>query len=127
MAQRLLVLSGGEELLAEPDIRQAGVIRFHARCLARSRRQRTGPADRLWRTGPPREVRNFRGVMTPRKFPSTRSTGYSVVPPRSARDAVGVEDARDRADRLEHLVEVLGVGHLEGEAALGDPVAGRAQ
>ena len=42
-------------------------------------------------------------------------------------DAVGVEDAGDRADGLEHGVEVLGVGHLEGEPALGDPVAAGGQ
>src|SRR5690242_10361144 len=34
--------------------------------------------------------------------------------PKLLRDAVGVEDARDRADRLEDGVEVLGLGHLEG-------------
>ena len=39
-------------------------------------------------------------------------------------DAVGVEDAVDAADGLEDVAEVLGVGHLEGEPALGDPVAG---
>lgn len=43
----------------------------------------------------------------------------------SGGDPVGVEDPRHRADRAQHAVEVRGVGHLEREPALGDPVAGR--
>ena len=38
-------------------------------------------------------------------------------------DAVGVEDAVDCADCLEDVTQMRRVGHLEGEAALGDPVA----
>ena len=40
-------------------------------------------------------------------------------------DAVDVEHAGDGADGGEHVAEVGGVAHLEGEAALGDPVAAR--
>ena len=60
--------------------------------------------------------------------PHSRRLGASrrgrSAPTRLLGDAVGVEDAGDGADGAEHAVEVLGVGHLEGEAALGDPVAG---
>ena len=55
--------------------------------------------------------------------------GYARGAPQSPerqllRHAVGVEDARHRPHVLEHRVEVHGVGHLEGEAGLGDAVAG---
>src|SRR5215467_15261562 len=50
-----------------------------------------------------------------------------MVPPgarRLVRDAVDVVDAVDGADGAEHVPEVLGVAHLEGELADRDPVPG---
>ena len=40
-----------------------------------------------------------------------------------ARHPVGVEDALDPADRVDHVVEVTGSSHLEGEPRDGDAVA----
>jgi hypothetical protein len=47
--------------------------------------------------------------------------GRSVDP--VAGDAVGVEDTLDAADRVDHMVEMSGGGHLEGESRDGHAVA----
>lgn len=45
-----------------------------------------------------------------------------LAPPRVAGGPVDVEDAVDPADRAEHVVQVLGVPHLEGKLRNGKPV-----
>ena len=81
------------------------------RLLTAARDSRPGTARRRRITRARAELGGYCGAVTPTR---RRLLG----------DAVGVEDAGDRAHRLEDGVEVLGLGHLEGEPALGDPVAG---
>ncbi len=107
---------------ARPGWRSRGLTSRVASRTPRSRRavpgrRRFPPAQTV-----PRDVAG-------RRSPVERLRRSTSPPTASQRpllgDAVGVEDAVDRADGLEDVAEVLGVGHLEGEPALGDPVAGR--
>src|SRR5690348_15467904 len=69
-----------------------------------------------WRKRPP--------ASSPAELPVSRVAGWADS---SLGEPIGVEDPVDAAHGLQHRAEVLGVGHLEGELALRDPVATRGQ